>query len=88
MAWTRAAWNEAEKDGMEEVLKQTVPSNWIINKKLHRPNQKRSFENQEDPTSEWRQFKLIKVKVTGQLNGWLDIFKVLFCICKTVMVCS
>ena len=39
---------------------------------------KRSFKNQEDPTSEWHQFKLIKVKVTGQLNGWLDIFKVLF----------
>ena len=88
MAWTRAVWNEVGKDGMGEVFKQTVPSNWIINKTLHRPNQKRSFENQEDPTSEWHQFKLIKVKVTGQLNGWLDIFKVLFCIYKMVMVCS
>ena len=32
--------------------------------------------------------KLIKVKVTGQLNCWLDIFKVLLCIDKMVMLCS
>ena len=91
MAWARAVWNEVDKDGMGEVFEQTVPSNWIINKTLHWPNHlnvKRSFKNQEDPTSEWHQFKLIKVKVTGQLNGWLDIFKVLFCIYKMVMLCS
>ena len=87
---TRAVWNEVDKDGMGEVFEQTVPSNWIINKILHWPNHlnaKRSFKNQEDPTSEWHQFKLIKVKVTGQLIGWLDIFKALFCIYKMVVLC-
>ena len=91
MAWARAVWNEVDKEGMGEVFEQTVPSNWIINKTLHCPNHlnvKRSFKNQEDPTSEWHQFKLIKVKVTGQLNGWLDIFKVLFCIFKIVVMLS
>ena len=28
----------------------------------------------------------LKVKVTGQLNGWFDIYKVLFCIYKMVIV--
>ena len=66
-------------------------SNWIINKTLHWRNHlnvKRSFKNQEDPTVEWYKFTLIKVKVTSQLNCWLDIFKVLLCIEKTVMLCS
>ena len=77
MAWTRAVWNEVDKDGMGEVFEQNVPSNWIINKSLHWPNHlnvKRSFKKQEDPTAEWHKFKLIKVKVTGQLNCWLEIF--------------
>ena len=54
MAWARAVWNEVDKEGMGEVFEQTVPSNWIINKTLHCPdhlNVKRSFKNQEDPTS-------------------------------------
>ena len=34
MAWTRAVLNEVDKDGMGEVFEQTVPSNWIINKRL------------------------------------------------------
>ena len=75
---------------MGEVFEQTVPSNWIMNKTMHWPNPlnvKRSFKNQEDPTVEWHKFKLIKVKVTGQLNCWLHIFKVLLCIDKMVMFC-
>ena len=38
MAWTRAVWNEVDKDDMGEVFEQTVPSNWIINKTMHWPN--------------------------------------------------
>ena len=71
MAWTRAVWNEVDTDGMGEVFEQTISSNWIINKRLHWPthiNVKRSSKNQEDPTAEWHKFKLIKVKVTVQLN--------------------
>ena len=91
MAWARAVWNEVDKDGMGKVFQQSVPSNWIINKTLHWPNHfnvKRSFKNQEDPTSEWHKFKLIKVKETGQLSCWLDVLKVLFCIDKIVRLCS
>ena len=91
MTWARAICDKVDKDGMGEVFEQTVPSNWIINKTIHwpnHPNMKRSFKNQEDPTAEWHKFKLMKVKVTGQLNHWLDIFKVLLCIDKMIVLCS
>ena len=38
MAWTRAVWNEVDKDDMGEVFEQTVPSYWIINKTMLWPN--------------------------------------------------
>ena len=91
MAWARAVWNEADKDGIEKVFQQTGPSNWIINKTLHWPNHlniKRSFKNQEAPTAKLYKFELIKVNVTRQLNCWLHIFKVLLCIEKMVKLCS
>ena len=91
MVWARTVWNEVDKDGMEKVFEQTVPSNWITNKTLHWPNHlsiKRSFKNQEAPTAKWYTFELIKVNVTRQLNCWLHIFKVLLCIEKMAKLCS
>ena len=91
MAWAKAICDKVDKDGMGDVFEQTVPSNWIIHKTMHWTNHlnvKRSFKNQEDPTAEWHQFKLIKVKVTGQLNCWLDVFKILLCFDKMVVLCS
>ena len=35
MTWTRAVWNEVDKDSMGKVYEQTAPSNWIVNKTLH-----------------------------------------------------
>ena len=37
MAWTRAVWCEKNNHGVEEVLEQTVPTNWIVSRKLHWP---------------------------------------------------
>ena len=69
MTRARAVWHEKNKDGVDKAFEQSVPTYWIVSRKLHWPNHlnvKRSFRNREDVTEDWFRFDLIKIKVTGQ----------------------
>ncbi|XP_047134230.1 uncharacterized protein LOC124812150 [Hydra vulgaris] len=65
MSYTRACWLENKKD-----FERVIPSSWVdtTRKVVYWPNGlhvKRAFEKLETPKTGWKQFSLIKVKISG-----------------------
>ncbi|XP_065681919.1 uncharacterized protein LOC124809964 [Hydra vulgaris] len=65
MSYTRACWLENKKD-----FERVISSSWVdtTRKVVYWPNGlhvKRAFENLETPKTRWKQFSLIKVKISG-----------------------
>ena len=61
----RAVWMEKGQE-----FERTVPSNWVRGKKLCWPSKlqvRKAFQNKADPEDDWKEFDLIKIKVSGKM---------------------
>jgi len=70
MSWCRAVWQEPQKNGKLEEFEMTLPQNWVRGTKVFWPNKMnvtRAFRYHDDPSEDWNSFKLVKIKVTGNL---------------------
>lgn len=68
MSWSRAVWIEPQDDDEFVEYEQTIPTNWIVGKKVHWPNHinvKRAYQSMENPGPNWQTFKLVKIKLFG-----------------------
>ena len=76
--WSRAVWVETQPNGKMEEFEMTIPCKWIKDGKVYWPNHlnvTHSFNNMEEPTSAWKVFKLIKLKLErGNFFSYLVIF--------------
>jgi hypothetical protein len=62
MSWSRAVWKEELK-----TVEGVVPSVWIVDNMVcwPRKNEKSAALEKAKPSNDWKQFPLMKVKVTS-----------------------
>ena len=68
--WARAVWMEGNRE-----IEGTIPRNWIRHKKVRWPpgkNAEKPMKEMREPTSEWKSFKLCKIKLTSSEKCFLS----------------
>lgn len=76
MSWSRVVWIEPDGDDEFVEYEQTIPTNWIVGKKVYWPNSmnvKRAYKTMESPGPNWNIFKLVKIKLTGGKFTFISI---------------